>query len=157
MHLVPHRAVSVSMLAAGLLGAALLVSCHLPGGTGSRADKAALANKRCYECHIDFQGEELALTHQAAGVTCVRCHGYSKPHLDDEVRKTPPDAIFRGKAMKVFCLTCHDPAKHGAVPQHRAAEARGRETGKEQTCTECHGEHRLIHDEPADPSKPKAQ
>jgi len=140
-----RRAAALSALGAALTLAALLVlaSCRAPWG--GQAGASAGKKVACYECHIDFKGEPLAAVHARAGVTCVRCHGTSQPHMNDEVRKTPPDAIFRGAAMQVFCLTCHDPAKHAAVEQHAAERARVAAGGKPRSCTTCHGEHKLVH------------
>ena len=121
-----------------------------------RAAAALKANKRCYECHIDFEEEELSTTHQSKGVTCVRCHGHSQPHIDDEVRATPPDAVFRAKTMKVFCLTCHTAEEHIKVKTHALEAARATKTGKpERTCTACHGEHELVDTEAVKPAKKK--
>jgi len=109
---------------------------------------AKKVNKVCYECHMDFEDEELSSEHEEHGVTCVRCHGRSQPHMDDEVRKTPPDAIFRGASMKVLCLTCHDPAKHAREKMHASEAAAAKKTGRpERTCTTCHGEHELVDTE----------
>ena len=119
--------------------AVVLASC-LPRGAAPAA--AAKANARCTECHLDFLDEGLTVAHQGAGVTCVRCHGHSQPHIDDEVRETKPDATFRGQAMAVFCLTCHEPAGHAAIAAH-AANLRG-EPAKRKACTQCHGEHKLL-------------
>lgn len=153
-------------------GVALVASCAWLPRAGSKGRKkerkrekklallskeeARKANARCYECHVDFKEEELAEEHEKHGVTCVRCHGHSQPHLDDEVRKTPPDAIFRGRAMKAFCLTCHDPVKHATEKEHVAEAARAKKAGKpERTCTACHGEHELIDTEAAKKKAPK--
>jgi len=145
MHPRAPRAAALSALGAALAGAALLASCRFPLGAGGKPHPAAAArtNRVCYECHIDFQGEELGAVHEKAGVSCVRCHGPSKPHMDDEVRKTPPDAVFRGAAMRVFCLACHDPVEHLEVAAH-AAEAARPPDAKRRACTACHGEHQLI-------------
>ncbi|MFP4056059.1 MAG: cytochrome c3 family protein [Candidatus Brocadiia bacterium] len=142
------RGVAAAIGPAALVAAALVLAACRPAGEAqpppeARAARAAKANYRCYECHIDFKGEELTTVHQRAGVTCVRCHGHSQPHIDDEVRATPADAVFRGKAMRVFCLTCHEPSDHGEVPAH-AAEAMEAEPSKRRSCTECHGDHELI-------------
>ena len=127
-----------------------------PRGEKLRAAAALKANQRCYECHIDFQEEELSTTHQNKGVACVRCHGHSQPHIDDEVRATPPDAIFRARTMKVFCLTCHEPREHIKVKSHALEAARAAKTGKpERTCTACHGEHELVDTEAVKPPKTK--
>ena len=133
-----------AVLAAGAM-AVLLVSCRPRAGRPRAAAKptdAAKANRRCTECHLDFEDETLTVTHQEAGVACVRCHGHSQPHIDDEVRATKADATFRGEAMAVFCLTCHDPTRHRKRPAH-VASARI-EPAKRKSCTQCHGEHKLL-------------
>ena len=129
-----------------LAAAAFVASCRRPSAGGAHATqapgRATKANARCYECHVDFEGEDLASVHEKAGVACVRCHGHSQPHIDDEVRATKADATFRGKAMKVFCLTCHRPAAYRGRPAHAANEALAPD--KQRSCTRCHGEHELV-------------
>jgi hypothetical protein len=111
--------------------------------------QAKKANERCYECHIDFKEEELTEEHEEHGVTCARCHGASGPHIADEVRKTPPDAIFRGTAMKPFCLTCHSPQAYPEVKMHAREIKRSRKSGEpERACTACHGYHKLVDTDP---------
>jgi hypothetical protein len=95
---------AVAGVVAAVAGAA---SCRL-----GRSASEAMASNVCYECHIDFRAEELVVVHETHGVTCVRCHGPSRPHMEDEERKTPADATFRAKAMGVFCLTCHKEARN---------------------------------------------
>jgi len=132
-------AVALSMLAAILAVAGLLASCRWPaGGAGPSRPGTGTLNKRCFECHIDFEGEELTLLHQKAGVGCVRCHGESQAHMADEVRATPADATFRGKSTRIFCLTCHDPVAHLKYPAHTP------EAAKRRSCTDCHGDHKLL-------------
>ena len=104
--------------------------------------RAAKANGICTQCHIDFEGEPLGLVHQNAAVTCVRCHGTSKAHMDDEVRRTKPDAVYRGASMKVFCLTCHPPVRYAVRLEHKANAALAPKA--RMTCTQCHGEHELV-------------
>jgi hypothetical protein len=99
-----------------------------------------MAANVCYECHIDFRAEELVVAHEKHGVTCVRCHGASQPHMDDEARRTPADATFRGKAGDVFCLTCH-----GSSRQHAAEVAK---MDPPRACTRCHGKHCLVRTPP---------
>jgi hypothetical protein len=119
----------------------LLTACG-PRPVSSGATAAAKANARCTECHLDFLEEGLTLTHQRAGVPCVRCHGHSQPHIDDEVRKTKADVTFRGPAMKVFCLTCHDPRDHHSQADHAANATLP--PARRKACTQCHGEHELL-------------
>ena len=138
------------LAAAALVAAAVFASCvKAPGGRRGAAplaaqQAAAKANAVCFDCHVDFKGEGLATAHVKGGVSCARCHGASKPHMDDEVRRTPADVTFRGKAMPVFCHTCHDPEKHMALEPHQLAAATAARTGKPKSCTECHGDHKIV-------------
>ena len=126
---------------------ALPFACRLTGGGAAVGAKET--NAVCFECHIDFQGEELVREHEKHQVACVRCHGPSQAHMEDEVRRTPADFTPRGKAMKIFCLTCHNPGKHGRISTH-AAEAR-RPADQRRSCTQCHGEHKLVEMEAIKP------
>ncbi len=127
---------------------AVPVACRLM--VGGAAVGAAAANKVCCECHIDFEGEELVRVHEKHQVACVRCHGHSQAHMEDEVRKTPADFTARGKGMEVFCLTCHDPIKHHRIGPHKE-EAAKTDPARRRTCTQCHGEHKLVEVEAIKP------
>ncbi len=140
------RRIPLLVLCALIAASALPLACRL---MGSGAVDAKVANAVCYECHIDFQGEELVREHERHQVACVRCHGPSQAHMEDEVRKTKPDFIARGKAMTIFCLTCHSPAKHARVGDH-ADEAR-KPADQRRTCTQCHGDHKLVEVEDIKP------
>lgn len=119
------------------------MSCRGPGGNAASRPAVAKSNTVCYECHIDFKGEELTAVHEKAEVFCVRCHGRSQAHMEDEVRATPADVTFRKKAMKVFCLTCHEPARYRQEASHAAEEAKSRDATR-RSCMDCHGEHELV-------------
>jgi hypothetical protein len=136
-------AIVFALLAGVALG---LASCWPAKEDRKRREAAAQdLNNLCLQCHADFEEEELATKHQEHGVTCVRCHGPSKAHMDDEVRATPPDAIFRGPAMRVFCFTCHDAVKHAKEKKHTEEAEKAKKDGRpERTCTACHGEHKLV-------------
>ena len=90
---------------------------------GSLAD-----NSRCHVCHINYEDEELAVTHARAGVGCERCHGASDAHCSDEDNITPPDIMYPPDKVNSFCKSCHPEGKLG---------------GDKKYCTDCHGEHRL--------------
>jgi len=138
----------LTIVLVGLALSAAFVSCV--DGSGdfglSAAQLAVRANARCMECHIDFEEEEIVAVHGRHGVSCVRCHGPSRAHMADEVRKTKADATFRGPAMAVFCLTCHKPGRHGRVKAHAAERAKP--LAKRRSCTACHGEHKLLEIDP---------
>lgn len=103
--------------------------------------QAAAKNEECFVCHIDYEREELTLTHQAQGVSCATCHGPSVAHIDDEDRKTAPDHIIAHHRVASFCRGCHTDIGE-ACPS-----AEPPERGREQACTECHGKHQLELDD----------
>ena len=144
----PIRREAGAALVLILVVSILPISCRLLGG-GVKTSAVA-ANKVCCECHIDFEGEELVRVHEKHQVACVRCHGRSQAHMEDEVRKTPADFTARGKGMEVFCLTCHDPVKHHRIGPHKQ-EAAKTDPARRRSCTQCHGEHKLVEVEAIKP------
>jgi hypothetical protein len=108
---------------------------------GPKAD-----NQACFVCHTNYQDEPLAVSHANANVGCVKCHGQSLPHRNDEDNITPPDTIFpTAKIDKACQSTCHEghdvaAAKVVAKWQERCAQ---RLDPKLVVCTDCHGAHRL--------------
>jgi hypothetical protein len=97
-------------------------------------------NSRCFVCHLNYDGEELADQHAAAGVGCENCHGLSDAHCGDENNVTPPDIMYAEDAINKACIECHSKSQVEVNPEHEEFLA-----GKsdEQYCTDCHGEHRL--------------
>ena len=62
---------------------------------------------------------ELRFANGALGTFCVKCHGQSIEHRNDEDNITPPDTIFPGRRINASCEKCHEghdvaPAKVGA-------------------------------------------
>jgi hypothetical protein len=98
-------------------------------------------NSACFVCHVNFQEEDLATTHAKAGVGCIKCHGKSNAHTDDEANLIPPEIMFPKAKINSACLKCHAPAK--LTDSHKPVLA-GTDT-KNPYCTDCHGEHRLPH------------
>jgi hypothetical protein len=100
-------------------------------------------NSRCHVCHVNYQEEELAVTHARGNVGCEDCHGSCDAHCSDEDNITPPDIMYPAAKINPFCMTCHaevkdDPelaANHEEVLKGTAAE--------NKLCTDCHGKHRL--------------
>jgi hypothetical protein len=105
----------------------------------SPAKGPAADNSRCHVCHINYDEEELAVTHAQAGIGCEECHGKSYAHADDEANVTAPDVIYPKEKINAFCLSCHPadklPEDHKAILAGTAADA--------EYCTDCHGDHRL--------------
>lgn len=101
-------------------------------------------NSRCHVCHINYQQEDIAVTHAKAGMGCNHCHGESDEHIDDESwarggTGTPPDRMFPMETINPFCMTCHTIDKTDQ-PQHKSVFAEGDD---HKVCTDCHGKHRL--------------
>ena len=107
---------------------------------GPKAD-----NRACYACHANYENEPLVDAHAEANVGCVKCHGPSPAHRNDESNITPPDEMFGPGTMKKLCAQCHE--DHD-VPAANVI-ARWQETcpvktnPEEIVCTDCHGQHRL--------------
>ena len=102
-------------------------------------------NSACFVCHTNYQDETLASVHALENVGCVRCHGASLAHRNDENNTTPPDKMYPTEAIDPACVECHD--THDAPA--RKVLVRWKERCPEKTdfsqvvCTDCHGEHRL--------------
>lgn len=102
------------------------------------------ANAGCYVCHIPFVREELSKVHLKAEVACVRCHGLSAGHANDEdIGATPPDVVFRRGQVDAMCADCH--RSHRAPARLVIARFLQRRLMPESApvCTDCHGTHRI--------------
>ena len=102
-------------------------------------------NLACYCCHANYKEEPLAHLHAKADVGCVKCHGESHAHRNDEDNITPPEVMIPLGRIAEACKACHDEhdapaAKVIARWQQRCPEKT--DPGK-LVCTDCHGQHRL--------------
>jgi hypothetical protein len=102
-------------------------------------------NTACYVCHANYQEEQMAAAHAKANVGCVKCHGPSVAHRNDEANVTPPDIIYPAAKIDAACGKCHDTHDAAATKvlarwQDRCAR---RLDPKRIVCTDCHGEHRM--------------
>ena len=126
------------------------VACHddLHGAkpkltVATRPAYEAADNSYCYVCHEDFDREEFAGTHKAAGVGCVACHGDSDKHASDEEHLTAPDVMYPKDRINASCTTveCHSETllkeKRGHRPFYAGVES------DRKYCTNCHGKHRV--------------
>jgi len=106
------------------------------------SDGPVADNSRCHVCHINFEDEELAVTHAEADIGCEECHGDSTPHCEDEDNVTPPDIMFAKADINKACMECHTELPKTETDSHEDLLA-----GKsdEKYCTECHGEHQVAH------------
>jgi len=109
-------------------------------GKGPKAD-----NHACFVCHTNYQDESMAVEHANANVGCVKCHGESIAHRNDENNITPPDIMYPAVKIDTACVECHE--THD-VPAKKVL-ARWKEKCATKTdfnslvCTDCHGDHRL--------------
>ncbi|MBN2476598.1 MAG: cytochrome c3 family protein [Pirellulales bacterium] len=102
-------------------------------------------NLACHCCHMNYEEEPFAVAHAKTNVGCVKCHGQSYAHRDDEDNITPPEVMFPPDKIEANCQTCHDThdapaAKVIALWKERCPEKANPE---DLLCTDCHGEHRL--------------
>jgi len=102
-------------------------------------------NTACYCCHTNFEAEEFVVYHANANVGCVKCHGQSYAHRDDENNTTPPDTMFPPDKIEPNCRECHEthdaPAKDVITRWQERCAANAKPD--ELLCTDCHGQHRL--------------
>jgi len=100
-------------------------------------------NDSCYVCHGDYREEQLVGWHAKENVGCVKCHGPSHAHRDDEDNVTPPDVMFAPEDIDPACVRCHE--EHVAPARKVIATWQERCPNKkpgEMVCTDCHGHHR---------------
>ncbi|HOS93300.1 MAG TPA: cytochrome c3 family protein [Armatimonadota bacterium] len=114
-------------------------------------------NGACYVCHMTFLREDLAKTHLKAKVTCIRCHGLSAAHANDEnIGATKPDRLYERTQVSDSCRECH--ATHEAAPERVIQLWLDRElTEVPPVCTDCHGTHRIDAPAPQQPEVPPTQ
>jgi len=98
-------------------------------------------NSYCYVCHVNYDGEELTLNHEIAGVGCETCHGVSERHSADEDGITPPDRMFPRGKINAYCITCHAEADINHVSEHKPLF--DATSGDTHVCTDCHGKHSM--------------
>ena len=102
------------------------------------------ANAACYVCHISFVKEELGKVHLKAKVTCMKCHGLSAPHANDEhIGATRPDVTFNRKQIDPMCEACHK--AHDVPARDIVALVFQRSLSPKSpiVCTDCHGTHKI--------------
>jgi hypothetical protein len=105
-------------------------------------DQPAADNSFCYVCHLNYDGEELALDHERVGVACTECHGQSLDHCNDENNITPPDIMYPKAKINSSCMSCHPRDKIDHVDTHEAVLSSA--ATQQKQCTDCHGtDHRL--------------
>ncbi len=116
-------------------------------GTPAETIDPLSVNATCYVCHIPFVREEISRVHFAEKVTCIKCHGLSAAHANDEdIGATKPDVMYSRDQVDKMCTKCHE----GHDVSARDVIGRFLERELKDTaavCTDCHGHHRI--EEPA--------
>lgn len=115
-------------------------------------EKPFVANKFCFVCHADFEGEKFAARHEKAGIGCERCHGESERHRSDEANITPPDLLYPRERIIPTCMMCHPRQRIKHVKAHKTILA-GAATifdekapeGPAKVCTDCHSRHHRMN------------
>jgi hypothetical protein len=114
-----------------------------PGEAKKPAGPAA-DNLACYCCHVNYKEEPFADVHAKANVGCVKCHGESLAHRNDEDNITPPDVMFPPERIAEACQPCHEGHDVPAVKVIERWQQQCPKTDPERlVCTDCHGRHRL--------------
>ncbi|MFH1921180.1 MAG: hypothetical protein ABIP48_15030 [Planctomycetota bacterium] len=113
-------------------------------------------NAACYVCHTTFVYEELSNVHLPEKVTCVRCHGISAAHANDEkIGATLPDITFKRDKIDAACSTADCHAKHDAPARKIIARWLERKPPESPAvCTDCHGMHKIERPEESGESDP---
>jgi len=121
----------------------LLLLDDEPAGDPSTAQGAD--NSRCFVCHLNYAKEDIAVTHARQNIGCATCHGECDEHMADESwawgkNGTAPDIMYPREKIKPFCMGCH-PKETINTEQHESLF----DLTKNKTCTDCHGDHRLLN------------
>jgi hypothetical protein len=102
------------------------------------------ANLACYVCHTTFIKEEMVQVHLKENIGCIKCHGLSDKHANDEnVGATKPDVTFKRPKVDASCAQCHE--GHDAPATAVIARFLERHLPADRTpiCTDCHGTHKI--------------
>ena len=99
----------------------------------------------CYDCHANYLEEPIAVAHAKENITCVKCHGESTAHSNDEENITPPNRMYPAARIDSMCRECHETHEASARKIIACWQKRcPQKTDPSQlVCTDCHGEHRL--------------
>lgn len=117
-----------------------------PASKEAKSESYLRINEACYVCHGNYREEPMAVDHARNDVSCMKCHGPSLAHRNDEDNITPPDKMYSMAKIEAGCQAdCHD--THDAPA--REVLKRWQERCPQKTdfaqivCTDCHGFHRL--------------
>jgi len=110
-----------------------------------RPTKVTADNSPCYVCHVNYEEDEFVTVHAEENVGCMKCHGESFAHRDDEDNITPPDILYGADMIGPACAKCHEThdAPAAKVITRWKERCPAKEKPEEIVCTDCHGDHRL--------------
>jgi hypothetical protein len=117
-----------------------------PPSTGSvDLEKPRADNSSCFVCHSNFEDELIVTAHAKDNISCVKCHGSSVAHRNDENNVTAPDKMFASLRIDKSCRECHEDHNASVRKVIKMFQARfPQNTDPEKVvCTDCHGDHRL--------------
>jgi hypothetical protein len=137
---------AIACCAARAFGAEGKAPGEPPPAAAAEPLDALSANLACYVCHTTFVEEELAKTHLKEQIGCIKCHGLSDKHANDEnIGATKPDIIFQRRQVNANCAKCHE--GHDAPAQAVIARFLDRKLPADRAmiCTDCHGMHKIDH------------
>ena len=118
-----------------------------PAKPAVKADpkKPVADNSACFVCHGNFQEESMVTVHAKENIGCVKCHGASLAHRNDEDNVVAPEKMYAPPRIDNACRVCHE--DHDAPARKVIAMFQARfppnTDPKKVVCTDCHGEHRL--------------
>lgn len=105
-------------------------------------DNLVADNSFCHVCHLNYDGEEITVDHERAGIGCAKCHGRSHDHCGDENNITPPEIMYPAARIDFFCMSCHPRTEISQQDVHEPLLSGV--AAQQSYCTDCHGrEHRL--------------
>ncbi len=126
-------------------GAPLLLDEPSPKTPKRKPNGPVADNSACFVCHTNYDGEEMVVQHAIGNVGCIKCHGESHAHRNDEDNITPPDVMYPAAKIDKACQECHDthdaPAKKVIAMWQKKCPSKS--DAGQLICTDCHGEHRL--------------
>jgi len=156
MKVTRNQVVTVVCLIVSSLLLAFAASCSIDKQAANDSErkhneKGFVANVFCSACHYGFSDEELARTHEKAGIGCERCHGESERHRSDENNITPPEIMYPKAKINPTCMMCHPKHEIRHVADHKmlleSTETifdSADDNDDQIYCTGCHAEdHRI--------------
>ena len=156
MKVTRNRVVTVAGLIVSSLLLVFVASCSLDkqaavNSEDKHNEKGFVANVFCSACHYGFSDEDLARTHEQAGIGCERCHGESERHRSDEDNITPPEIMYPKAKINPTCMMCHPRYEISHVGPHKTLLAGAKtvldsaDDGDQIYCTDCHAKRHHIN------------